>query len=72
MINTKSAKDIQCPVCGYYCNGKGGIGCIDKPELVRLEGFTPPKSWTPDSNIKQTAELVEKLDLPDYTEDLKE
>lgn len=26
--------DEQCPVCGYYCNGKGGIGCIDKPNLV--------------------------------------
>lgn len=22
--------DIHCPVCGYYCLGKGGIGCIDK------------------------------------------
>lgn len=29
-------EDIQCPVCGYYCLGKGGWGCIDKPELVRL------------------------------------
>ena len=25
--------EIQCPVCGYYCIGKGGIGCIDKPGL---------------------------------------
>lgn len=25
--------DIQCPVCGYYCIGKGGFGCIDKPKL---------------------------------------
>ena len=25
----------QCPVCGYYCLGKGGIGCIDKPFLVK-------------------------------------
>ena len=24
-------EDIQCPVCGYYCLGKGGHGCIDKP-----------------------------------------
>jgi len=22
-----------CPVCGYYCLGKGGEGCIDKPTL---------------------------------------
>lgn len=25
--------NIHCPVCGYYCLGKGGIGCIDKPSL---------------------------------------
>jgi len=29
-------KDEQCPVCGYYCLGKGGIGCIDKPMLCGL------------------------------------
>ena len=23
----------QCPVCGYYCLGKGGKGCIDKPSI---------------------------------------
>jgi len=23
----------QCPVCGYYCNGNGANGCIDKPYL---------------------------------------
>jgi hypothetical protein len=23
--------NIQCPVCGYYCLGNGGFGCIDKP-----------------------------------------
>lgn len=27
--------DIQCPVCGYYCLGKGGIGCIDKPNMQK-------------------------------------
>ena len=26
--------EIQCPVCGYYCLGNGGHGCIDKPNLV--------------------------------------
>ena len=26
--------DIVCPVCGYYCLGKGGQGCIDKPSLT--------------------------------------
>ena len=24
---------IQCPVCGFYCIGKGGFGCIDKPSF---------------------------------------
>jgi hypothetical protein len=27
-------EDIHCPVCGYYCLGRGGMGCIDKPFLV--------------------------------------
>ena len=26
---------LICPVCGYYCAGKGGHGCIDKPKLMR-------------------------------------
>lgn len=29
--------DIQCPVCGYYCLGKGGVGCIDKPGMLNRE-----------------------------------
>ena len=35
--NESWASRQQCPVCGYYCAGKGGIGCIDKPELLRIE-----------------------------------
>ena len=27
----------QCPVCGYYCLGKGGKGCIDKKQMYRDE-----------------------------------
>lgn len=27
-------EDIQCPSCGYYCLGKGGFDCIDKPTMV--------------------------------------
>lgn len=30
-------EDIQCPVCGYYCLGKGGVGCIDKPRWVAIQ-----------------------------------
>ena len=26
----------QCPVCGYYCLGKGGHGCIDKPSIMKI------------------------------------
>jgi len=26
-------EQINCPVCGYYCLGNGGLGCIDKPKL---------------------------------------
>uniref|UniRef100_A0A6M3LTV8 Uncharacterized protein n=1 Tax=viral metagenome TaxID=1070528 RepID=A0A6M3LTV8_9ZZZZ len=32
---------IICPVCGYYCLGKGGFGCIDKKgmfELIKKKG----------------------------------
>ena len=31
------ATEIHCPLCGYYCLGKGGMGCIDKPWLVAQE-----------------------------------
>ena len=39
MKNTRKnrAEDMVCPVCGYYCIGAGGIGCIDKPLLFILE-----------------------------------
>lgn len=26
---------INCPVCGYYCRGNGGMGCIDKPNFIK-------------------------------------
>jgi hypothetical protein len=32
----KAAEEIICPVCGYYCLGKGGNDCIDKPTYVEL------------------------------------
>ena len=38
--NPPKAEDLQCPVCGYYCLGNGGIGCIDKPTLVKTEKDT--------------------------------
>jgi hypothetical protein len=27
----KNNTEESCPVCGYYCLGNGGMGCIDKP-----------------------------------------
>jgi len=36
----ENPKDIQCPVCGYYCLGNGGYGCIDKPTLFEKEKGT--------------------------------
>lgn len=30
-----SSEDEQCPVCGYYCLGHGGAGCIDKPSMLQ-------------------------------------
>ena len=36
LTTQRSLAEEQCPVCGYYCLGKGGIGCIDKPSLMTL------------------------------------
>jgi len=27
-------KDEFCPVCGYYCLGNGGVGCINKSSML--------------------------------------
>ena len=36
----------QCPVCGYYCTGKGGLGCVDKPAMSQED---KPCSQHPDA-----------------------
>lgn len=36
-------EDLQCPVCGYYCLGSGGVGCIDKPYWVERKNLTTPE-----------------------------
>ena len=33
ILKERLAMDVECPVCGYYCNGNGGIYCIDKPKM---------------------------------------
>ena len=30
------ACNALCGRCGYYCNGHKGIGCMDKPEHVKI------------------------------------
>jgi len=37
----RKAVSDQCHVCGYYCLGKGGHGCIDKPNTDISGGGTP-------------------------------
>ena len=29
--------NLKCHVCGYYCLGKGGKGCIDKRQMYKDE-----------------------------------
>ncbi len=53
MGKKNQVEDIQCPVCGYYCTGKGGIGCIDKPFLVHL---------TDDKRYEREGGLMSKID----------
>lgn len=36
MFCTDDPPEMQCPVCGYYCLGNGGLGCIDKPGTSNL------------------------------------
>jgi hypothetical protein len=49
-------KDEQCPVCGYCCLGKGGMGCIDKPVLCGLSGNqeTETKDLEPKTKSRQS------------------
>jgi len=35
--------EIICPICGYYCLGKGGLGCIDKPNEKERKMFNDLK-----------------------------
>lgn len=37
LFEPKPAAEAYCPVCGYLCIGKGGVFCIDKPTLVKIE-----------------------------------
>jgi len=54
-------KAVFCPVCGYYCLGKGGIGCIDK------KGFYEMRPKEDDHYPKDKCEEIER-DMPECYE----
>jgi len=54
----KNPEDIQCPVCGYYCLGKGGIGCIDKPSMNGLTQKIPPTCFECGKPMKNAVDGV--------------
>jgi hypothetical protein len=35
IFNLGKKDNIFCPICGYYCLGKGGFDCINKPKLLK-------------------------------------
>jgi len=41
----KKYTEAICPVCGYYCLGKGGVNCIDKPKLCGIDTTPPQREW---------------------------
>lgn len=47
---SKPVSEIHCPACGYYCLGKGGFGCIDKPWLVAHAKPAPRGNKEDDGN----------------------
>ena len=63
-------EDIQCPVCGYYCLGKGGHGCIDKPSVIAA---LKPIEMNNDIVDKVAKKLIiyEDIDMP-YRERAKQ
>ena len=57
--------DALCPVCGYYCLGKGGHGCIDKPSLCGYETIQhmsdKPRQATPPETLEQRIAVIKRL-----------
>jgi len=53
------AANLNCPVCGYYCLGNGGVGCIDKLGMYNL---ALSKTGREALNTKPVdSELVERI-----------
>jgi hypothetical protein len=44
-LEKKKYTEESCPVCGYYCLGKGGVNCIDKPKLCGINTAPPQREW---------------------------
>ena len=72
----KKPEDEQCPVCGYYCTGNGGVGCIGKPDMVEepkpklkpmvMVEISPPKGKVVDiSDTDIAKDLEERLNAID-------
>ena len=61
----KKYTEESCPVCGYYCLGKGGVYCIDKPKLCGINTAPPQREWqglTDDEREKATGWSVEHIE----------
>ena len=55
----KKYTEAICPVCGYYCLGKGGVNCIDKPKLCGIDTAPPQREWVglTDDEIEDAGKL---------------
>jgi uncharacterized Zn finger protein (UPF0148 family) len=52
-------EDISCPVCGYYCLGRGGIFCIDKPSMI--EDYHNMKKDKAKKKIRKLKDKIKEL-----------
>ena len=66
---SESPEASHCPVCGWHCLGKGGLGCIDKPALCgyypqsdkmkeALQGMSNNAKSLPDRLEEQAQEIT--------------
>lgn len=60
-MSEQKPSEAICPVCGYCCLGKGGFGCIDKPNLVNKEASPETKLIASQFQVKALRETLESL-----------
>ena len=59
MARSEDPREEQCPVCGYYCSGKGGFGCIDKPKLIEsILDYSAKSSKAEKPDVKRRRDWV--------------